>query len=184
MSPDPPFYQPTRGLYDVYCLKMASDPELVESHIPSGENCLDKSVNLGTKGLMWGAFYGAVEACVSVESRLITKSGPLLMYTLRTIRSRGLIGGSVLFTYAGVCCLSSRLRTKDDYFNAFVGGAMAASIVGIYARSIPLTLGLSFASGVTMAIIKYRHGTYLPPIPLRGATIRQQERAWPTNESR
>ena len=52
------------------------------------------------------------------------------------------------------------------------------------ARSIPLTVGLSFGSGVTMAIIKYRHGTYIPPIPLRGASIRHQERAWPTNESR
>ena len=38
----------------VHCLKMASAPELVESHVPAGEDCLDKSVDFGTQGLIAG----------------------------------------------------------------------------------------------------------------------------------
>ena len=73
------------------------------------------------------------------------------MYSLRTIGSRGLLGGrasgcgypdvmsligSVLFTFAGVSCLVSRLRNKDDYFNALIGGGVAGSIFGIIGINI------------------------------------------------
>lgn len=67
MSPYPPFYQhiytgwvwPYSGwvwfkVWLVHCLKMASAPELVESHVPAGEDCLDKSIDFGTQGLIAG----------------------------------------------------------------------------------------------------------------------------------
>ena len=42
-----------------------------------------------------------------------------------------LLIGVVLSTFAGVACLSSKFRKKDDYVNAFIAGGSAFSIFGI-----------------------------------------------------
>ena len=42
-----------------------------------------------------------------------------------------LLIGAVLSTFAGVACLSSKFRKKDDYVNAFIAGGSAFSIFGI-----------------------------------------------------
>lgn len=39
--------------------------------------------------------------------------------------------GSVLATFAAVSCLSAKIRDKDDYVNAFIGGSLSGSLFGV-----------------------------------------------------
>lgn len=47
---------------------------------------------------------------MSIKSRTFTKNGPLLAYTLRTIGSRGLIGGTWVVSGCGILLINVRGR--------------------------------------------------------------------------
>lgn len=89
-------------------IKMASDTEVLsDGRVETGQNCLDKTLNLGRNGLIggnyggvhWvgisfivtliGAMYGTFEACFITEK----SKSPLIFKAFRLIGARGLLGG-------------------------------------------------------------------------------------------
>lgn len=61
------------------------------------------------------------------------------------------VGGTFAFTSAA----SANLREKNDFWNHAFGGAVAGSLPGLAKRSMPATLGGSFALGVSVAVVSF-----------------------------
>ncbi|EHY59561.1 hypothetical protein HRR83_001162 [Exophiala dermatitidis] len=61
------------------------------------------------------------------------------------------VGGTFAFTTTAC----ANLREKNDPWNHGIGGAIAGALPGLAKRSMPATLGGSFALGASMAVASY-----------------------------
>ncbi|XP_064387113.1 uncharacterized protein LOC135335520 [Halichondria panicea] len=137
----------------------------------AGEDCFGKVITYGGKSAIAGGLVGSAEGCFL--SPVPNSTTPMLVRALGLIARRSMLFGIAGGSFGAGACLSAGIRDKDDHLNAAVGGALVGSVFGFKNRSWGLGIGLAVGFAFIMGTIKYRFGTYIPPLPLTSAKDRR-----------
>ncbi|CAI8029512.1 hypothetical protein GBAR_LOCUS16765 [Geodia barretti] len=98
----------------------------------AGTHCDDQFMRYAGGGAVAGACFGAVEACL--VNPVPGQTTPLIFKAFKIMGMRSVLVGTVGGVFAVGACFSAKLRDRDDYKNAVIGGMLAGSIFGYKSR--------------------------------------------------